>query len=100
MQQDCRLSVIPSTAMARYQDYQAKEIPVVTDGGATVRVMAGEARGAAGPIALRNPGLLLDVKLAPHAAFRQEVCADAQWLYRRELVVTGSGQARHSQSWG
>ena len=48
---------------------------MVTDGGAAVRVMAGEARGAVGPIALRNPGLLLDVKLAPHAAFRQEVCA-------------------------
>lgn len=61
--------------MARYQDYQAKEIPIVTDDGATVRVMAGEARGAVGPIALRNPGLLLDVKLAAHAAFRQEVCA-------------------------
>ena len=59
----------------RYQDYQAGEIPVVTDGGATVRIMAGEARGAVGPITLRNPGLLLDVKLAPHAAFRQEVCA-------------------------
>lgn len=72
MQQGCVFSVVLHAA--RYQDYQAKQIPVVTEGGATVRVMAGEARGAAGPIALRNPGLLLDVNLAPHAAFHQEVC--------------------------
>ena len=63
--------------MIRYQDYQAAEIPVVTEGGATVRVMAGQAHGAVGPITLRNPGLLLDVKLAPHAAFRQGVCGVA-----------------------
>lgn len=35
--------------------------------------MAGEALGATGPIKLRNPGLLLDVRLAPGAALQQPV---------------------------
>jgi hypothetical protein len=55
----------------RYQDYQADQIPAVSADGAAVRVMAGQAYGAAGPIALRNPGLLLDVTLAPGASFTQ-----------------------------
>ena len=57
----------------RYQDYQAKDIPVVERGGARVRVMAGESSDATGPIALRNPGLLLDVTLAKGASFSQQV---------------------------
>ncbi|KAK9833257.1 hypothetical protein WJX81_000488 [Elliptochloris bilobata] len=61
----------------RYQDYQAEQIPSVAEGGATVRVMAGAARGVVGPVALRNPGLLLDVKLAPGAQFSQQV--DPEW---------------------
>jgi hypothetical protein len=55
----------------RYQDYQADQIPAVSADGAAVRVMAGHARGAAGPLALRNPGLLLDVALEPGASFTQ-----------------------------
>ncbi len=56
----------------RYQDYQAEQIPVVAQDGATVRVMAGDALGQTGPVALRNPGLLLDVALAPGATFSQQ----------------------------
>ncbi len=59
----------------RYQDYQADQIPAVSADGAAVRVMAGQAYGAAGPIALRNPGLLLDVALDPGASFTQPVRA-------------------------
>ncbi len=43
--------------------------------GAKVRVMAGDSHGATGPIAMRNPGLLLDVTLAKGATFSQEVRA-------------------------
>lgn len=57
----------------RYQDYQASDIPAVEKDGARVRVMAGESSGATGPIALRNPGLLLDVTLAKGASFTREV---------------------------
>lgn len=38
-----------------------------------VRVMAGDSLGTHGPIKLRNPGLLLDVRLAPGATFQQAV---------------------------
>lgn len=41
--------------------------------GAKVRVMAGDSHGATGPVAMRNPGLLLDVTLAKGATFSQEV---------------------------
>ena len=46
---------------------------MVSKGGATVRVLAGRSMGTDGPIALRNPGLLLDVHLSPGASFTQEV---------------------------
>ncbi|EIE23055.1 hypothetical protein COCSUDRAFT_36634 [Coccomyxa subellipsoidea C-169] len=61
----------------RYQDYQAKDIPVMERDGARVRVMAGESSGATGPIALRNPGMLLDVTLAKGASFTQQI--DSGW---------------------
>ena len=61
--------------MDRYQDYQASDIPVVQQGGVTVRVMAGSRRGTLGPIEMRNPGLLMDVTLAQGSTFKQEVHA-------------------------
>ena len=41
--------------------------------GAKVRVMAGNSHGVTGPVAMRNPGLLLDVTLPKGATFSQEV---------------------------
>ncbi len=41
--------------------------------GASVRVMAGSHGGVSGPIQMRNPGLLMDVRLDPGASFTQEV---------------------------
>lgn len=41
---------------------------------ASVRVMAGSHGGVTGPIKMRNPGLLMDVRLPPGAKFTQEVC--------------------------
>jgi redox-sensitive bicupin YhaK (pirin superfamily) len=57
----------------RYQDYQAKDIPVVEDNGVRVRVMAGEYKGSKGPIAMRNPGLLMDVTVSKGATFTTEI---------------------------
>lgn len=48
--------------VCRYQDYQASEIPAVEKDGFKVRVMAGESHGVVGPIKMRNPGLLMDVR--------------------------------------
>ncbi len=48
--------------------------------GAKVRVMAGDSHGLTGPIAMRNPGLLLDVVLEKGATFSTEVCGILQLL--------------------
>ena len=65
----------PSSAVAvnRYQDYQASDIPVVQEGGVSVRIMAGTHGGATGPIEMRNPGLLMDVTLSQGSTFLQAV---------------------------
>lgn len=57
----------------RYQDYQAKDIPVVEKDGLRIRVMAGESHGTVGPIKMRNPGMLLDVQLQAGAKVIQTV---------------------------
>lgn len=56
------------------QDYQAESIPIVESEGCRVRVMAGSAQGVTGPVFMRNPGMLLDVELAPGATFQQQAC--------------------------
>ena len=68
-----RLTLSVNCVSRRYQDYQASDIPIVADQGVSVRVMAGEYFGTTGPIALRNPGMLLDVILSPGATFTQAV---------------------------
>ena len=65
---------IPSpTRVHRYQDYQADEIKAVEHGGARIWVLAGDSHGLTGPVAMRNPGLMLDVTLQKGAIFTQEV---------------------------
>ena len=57
----------------RYQDLQAEDIPVASAPGASVRVMAGSSGGVEGPLKLRNPGMLLDVRLEAGAEWSQQV---------------------------
>lgn len=57
----------------RYQDYQAEQIPIPEKDGVSVRVMAGESLGETGPIKMRNPGLLLDIRLSKGSNFTQHV---------------------------
>lgn len=84
----------------RYQDYQPSAIPVLEAGGVRVRVMAGSAAlggaEAAGPIRLRNPGVLLDVSLAPGAVWSQEVPSDLNafcYVYQGSGAIGGSSVA-------
>jgi hypothetical protein len=44
---------------------------VAEGAGASVRVMAGSVGSVTGPIKMRNPGLLLDVRLQPGAVWTQ-----------------------------
>lgn len=63
----------PHSPRCRYQDYQASDIPTAEADGVSVRVMAGESLNVTGPIKMRNPGMLLDCRLAKGATFRQKV---------------------------
>lgn len=58
----------------RYQDLQAHQIPTIeSQPGASVRVMAGDFNGTVGPLTLRNPGLLFDVRLDPGVEWKQSI---------------------------
>ena len=73
--------------ICRYQDYQAADIPSVTQDGVTVRVMAGSHQGTTGPIVMRNPGLLMDVLLSKGASFSQDVSHKCKFAFLLQLVT-------------
>jgi quercetin 2,3-dioxygenase len=70
---------------------QATDIPVVQrqEDALCVRVMAGQSYGAVGPIKMRNPGMLLDVRLDSGGRFEQPVSSDWNGF---AYVYEGSGQ--------
>ena len=57
----------------RYQDIPPEEIPVVANGGSSVKVIAGEYQGTQGPAKTWIPAHYFDVTLEPAAAFSQPV---------------------------
>ena len=57
----------------RYQDVQADQIPVASVPGASVRVMAGSVGSEVGPMKLRNPGMLLDVRVEAGQEWQHKV---------------------------
>jgi len=93
----------------RYQDIAPERIPEVTRAGARVRVLAGEALGAVGPVeGIVTQPLDLDVKLDAGVRFEQavpsghtafvylfegeaEVGAEPERLARGQLAVLGDG---------
>ncbi len=48
-------------------------------------MIAGQSYGATGPVAMRNPGLLLDVQLAKGATFTQPVSLLAANMHEKQL---------------
>jgi len=87
----------------KYQDYQADRIPVFEGEGYSVRVLSGQHGDAQGPIALKNPGLLFDVRLEePGTTFEHtfpEEWNSFAYVYEQEGNATLCGQAprvRHS----
>ncbi len=68
---------LPSTlkmSRPRYQEVNSSNIPVLTKGNTTIKIVAGEVEGIKGPVSeiAANP-LYIDVNLAPGAEFTQEV---------------------------
>jgi redox-sensitive bicupin YhaK (pirin superfamily) len=78
-----------------YRDFKQAEIPeFLTEGGAKVRVIAGESHGIAGAMqrATTEP-LYLDIQLKAGAVFEQELPADFNafiYVYRGQLAIKGS----------
>ena len=82
----------------RYQDIPATRIATVQNGGAAVRVIAGDAFGAKGAATTLIPLRLLDVTIAANAAFEVEVPDSYScFVYMYEGTVRGQdrdGQVR------
>jgi redox-sensitive bicupin YhaK (pirin superfamily) len=74
----------------RYQDIRAVQVALLSsaDGGALVRVIAGEVAGQAGPGVTHTPITLLHVTVEPGAKFRLPWRADFNAL---GYVLAGSG---------
>lgn len=87
----------------RYQDLQAKDIPSLEGPGHSVRVMAGTIEGTKGPLTLRNPGTLMDVRLEPGAEWSTEI--DPAWngfayVYEGEgRLANTSAEIEHTYVW-
>ncbi len=72
----------------RYQDIPAEDVPVVSDGAATVKIIAGELQGVSGPVqGIVTDPEMLDVSLPPGAAWAQAVDVDKNAF----LYVFGGG---------
>jgi len=56
----------------RYQDYEADKIPIFSGESHSVRVFSGEHSGVKGPVALKIPGFLLDVRLEAGGSFSHD----------------------------
>ena len=78
----------------RYQEYAREQLPVVEDGGAWVRVIAGEVDGRRSPIETTVPTTLLHVRLAPNAARTFAVPAGATPSFIRSPVPGPSPTCR------
>lgn len=60
----------------RYQEVSAETIPTVRQGGATIRVVAGEVAGVSGPVTeIAADPIYMDVQLEPGASFVQPISA-------------------------
>ncbi len=78
----------------RYQDVSAARIASTASGGATIRVIAGDAFGVAGAASTLIPVRLLDVAISPDATFEIDVPdSHACFVYVYEGAVHGPDRA-------
>jgi redox-sensitive bicupin YhaK (pirin superfamily) len=87
----------------RYQDVQAEEIPVATDQpGSSVRVMAGTSGDVTGPLKLRNPGMLLDVRIEKDGEWKHHVPEDWNgfaYVYHGNGSLSGSAKVAEQHAY-
>ena len=84
-------------AAPRYQDIRATQVALVSsgDGGALVRVIAGEVAGHAGPGSTYTPMTMLHATLSPEARLSLPWRADYNALV---YVLSGRGSIGHDQT--
>lgn len=86
------------TCEPSFQHAAAEALPSVSPAdGVSVRVLVGEALGAASPVRTATPTLYLDVTLAPGASWTLPVLADEQALYAPQEALTVDGVSLPAQ---
>lgn len=85
---------------ASFTHTPAHAIPEVRDGAATVRVLVGQALGAASPVATLSPTLYLDVQLPAGQRWTLPMLSDEQAVYgvQGELQVDGQPLAPYTMA--
>ena len=85
---------------ASFTHTPAHAIPEVRDGAAQVRVLVGQALGAASPVATLSPTLYLDVQLPAGGEWTLAMLADEQAVYavQGELQVDGQALAPYTMA--
>jgi hypothetical protein len=73
--------------------YSADDLPVIEDGGARLRLIAGEALGARSPVALPMATLYAEAQLADGAAVPLDARYEERGVYVAEGTVECGGQA-------
>ncbi len=76
-----------------FEHTPAAAIPRVERGGAALRVLVGEAFGAASPVRTASPALYLDIALAPGAELALPALASERALYGVDAPFTLDGTA-------
>jgi quercetin 2,3-dioxygenase len=83
---------------ARYQEYASDRLPVVSDHGRWIRVIAGEVEGARSAIETTHPSTLLHVKLEPGVATSVAIAPESNAIVHvidGNGIVEGSDVGRH-----
>ncbi len=89
----CALPAEDEEAEPSFVHTPASAIPVAAVGGATVRVLVGEAFGARSPVATRSPTLYLDLECAPGTALVLPAAAEERALYSVDAPFRLDGEA-------
>jgi redox-sensitive bicupin YhaK (pirin superfamily) len=76
----------------RFEHTAAASIPTLQQGGATLRVLVGEAFGAASPVRTLSPTLYLDIALAAGATLSIPDLADERALYSVDAAFEVDGE--------
>jgi len=76
-----------------FSHHPVDELPVIEDGGARARILAGSAYGQAAPVPVRSETLYVDIELQPGARLPIDSPHEERGLYIAEGTVDVDGQS-------